>query len=211
MKELTDSLWYGVGVVLKPIVARYIDGRYTMSPLDAGAIAACVAEAPGNHLEIGVLQGGSAILAALIKSMNQDLGMVYGVDPFGWAPGQTHAGPEPSPETVLKNADKFGVREKIRVYRQRHPPLPPALEKKRFATVFIDGDHSYEAARADWQNIKHRVDRYVLWHDVGLAKYRQECYRAFVEAAEEPEWQIIYQKGKMGVLERIDGEHKSAQ
>ena len=47
-----DRIWYKFGVALKPIISEYIDGRFTMSANDAGALMRAVAMSPGDYVEI---------------------------------------------------------------------------------------------------------------------------------------------------------------
>ena len=205
---IVGSEYYRYGKRIKYEVEQKIRGRYTMGGHDAGAISFCVAMCPGDHIEIGTLYGGSAIVAALAKKEAGQTGMVYGVDPFGWFEGQsktTPSGeplPEPCVDVVMANAKLFGVEDRIKVLTASHPPLPEELECITFDTAFIDGNHSYEGAKDDWDNLKNRVRKYVLFHDITLAKYADHrCGKVFREAQEEG-WKSIYVEWKMGVLER---------
>jgi len=201
LTDIVATKAFRIGQRLKKYIHETIDGRMTMDPDDAGAIASCVAMCSGHHIEVGVLHGGSLILAALIKQIAGQTGKCYGVDPFGWFEGQTQAGPEPSPFIVLANAKKFGV--EVHPHKCHHPPLPDELARLEFDTAFIDGDHSYAAARADWEYLKNRVRRYVLFHDIQKHDARHGADDVFREAAAESEWEIIYLKHKTGVLERV--------
>jgi len=191
---------YEAGGRLKPLVEAIISGKFTMEIDNAAAIAQCVSACTGDYLEIGVLYGGSAILAAFFCR-----GKVYGVDPFGWGPNQTKHPVVPSAGVVKMNATKFGLHNVIQVFTQTHPPLPPELEDKRFDVAFIDGDHSFDGTMADWQNLKDRVDKYMLFHDVNLSHDKSHAAgEVFDIAKEEDEWEEVYRVGKMGVLRRID-------
>ena len=202
MKHKLDDQHYAYGATIKGKVAGRITGRFTMRPTDGGAIAACVAECPGDHVEIGVLYGGSLILAALAKNNAGQTGMIYGVDPFGWFEGQSRTDtqgnsfPEPSAELVMENVKLFGVEDRIKVFTAYHPPLPEELEGIAFDTAFIDGNHFYEGARDDWDNLKNRVRKYILMHDVNLKKHKGYCGKVFNEAQNEG-WTSIYLKDKL--------------
>lgn len=177
--------------------------RFTMLVKDGGIIAYLMSICPGDHFEIGMLQGGSAILAAEAKRKYRQTGEIYGCDPFGWAPGQTQRGPEPSVETVLSNAALFDVDFMIHPFKHAHPPLPGELQGKRFDTTFIDGNHTEEAARADWLAAKEYTDRYILFHDIQKHDKNHGADVVFKEACEDPEWELFYKRAKMGVVKRV--------
>lgn len=190
---------YYAGARLKPHVAQVIDGRFTMAPEDAGAIAQCVANCDGDYLEIGSLQGGSATIAGLFCR-----GKVYCVDIWGWGEGQTREGPEPSPQVVIENAWKFGVDNVVPLTRaEGDKELPPEISDHIFDVAFIDGDHSYEWTLADWLAVKDNVTDYVLFHDIHRRDDAHMSVKVFEEAAQSDEWEIVYRRRKMGVLERV--------
>ena len=199
MSSLELDTAFQQGTALKRAVQRTVEhngGVFSMHPWDAGAIAQCCANAPGDYLEIGSLFGGSAIVAALFAK-----GHVYGIDPFGYSPGQTHSDATPSAEVVLQNAYEWGAEDKITMFTQRHPPLPKMLENTLFTVAFIDGDHTYEGVKRDWENLKDRVISYILFHDVVSSAFGARD--AFIEAGNEQYWEQIYLSGKMGVLGRV--------
>lgn len=189
---------YFAGMRLKPLVANSMNGRYTMASQDAGAIAECVSRCGGDYLEIGSLQGGSAIMAGLFARGN-----VYCVDIWGWAKGQTQEGPEPSPETVLMNTSAFGLSGIIPLTRAMGDETLPKEVPDEVDVSFIDGDHHYEWALADWLAVKDRTRRYVLFHDVHMDDEAHKAIEVLKMAADEPEWALVYQQAKMGIVERI--------
>jgi predicted O-methyltransferase YrrM len=197
MTELELGSAYQQGRDMKSTIQATIvenGGVFSMPASDAGAIAQCVANCKGDYLEIGSLFGGSAIVAALFAK-----GRVYCIDPFGYAPGQTRTAGTPSAELVAKNAYAFGAMEKLRIFTQKHPPLPPNLEYVRFDIAFIDGDHTYEGVLADWENLKDRVDRYILFHDVENRHFGAR--KVFSMASKHDDWFPVYRQGKMGIIE----------
>ena len=162
--------------------------QHTMPSVDNNIIYSVCLQADGDHLEIGVLDGGSAITAGLAKLDKKNDEHVYGLDVT-------------IRNRALENIERCLVKDYVTLYEQRHPPLPPELEEKTFASTFIDGDHSYDACKADWMNIKDRVTDYIIFHDVQHSKYGSR--RVFLEACEDPEWVGLLMAGKVGIVERV--------
>lgn len=164
-------------------------GRFAGWPMDCVDIYnACSCD--GNHIEIGTMFGGSAIIAALAKAENGYDGLIYCVDPLDGYYGRpfdpnTAGKITPSVEIVLENASLWGIEEMLRIFPQKHPPLPEELENMRFETALIDGDHSYKGALADWNNLKGRVDKYIIFHDI----HKRNPRRIFEIAQEE--WELF--------------------
>lgn len=140
------------------------------------------------HLEIGILHGGTLIMAALIKKHLFGHGKVIGIDPLdGYYPpyalhlGEVknqdgavitrkhidHACDVPiSRETVNANIAHFDVADYITIYQTFSYPWPEELEKERFGTVYIDGDHYRLGPLTDWMNVHSRVMRNgLVWFD----------------------------------------------
>ncbi len=205
MRELELGAAYEQGVALYPVLVETLKetgSRYAGRPEDAGILAQCVANCKGDYLEIGSLYGASAIVAALFGN-----GHVYCVDIF--EPYSTKPGARPSPELLLQNASNWGAEKKITPFKHRHPPLPAKLEHVRFDIAYIDGDHTHEGSLADWENIEHRVDRYVLFHDVRPNSPYGAKTTFENHAMLDPNWNLIYRNttskrmSSIGVLERV--------
>lgn len=81
------------------------------------------------------------------------------------------------------------------------PPAPPHdyefvhlasgdyTPDRRFDLVFIDGDHSYEAVRADYERFAPYADKAVALHDV-LGNHACEGVKRFFEEIRGDEWQV---------------------
>jgi len=159
---------------------------FTMPPIDGDVIFSVCYYTEGDHLEIGCLDGGSAIIAGISKERCGRGEQVYTMD-------------KQRRLYTLENIGNFKI-DNIHFIEQHHPPLPEEWEDKVFGSAFIDADHSYAATKADWLNVKDRVKSYIMIHDVQHNKYGSRKF--FFEACEDPEWTGLFTIGKIGVLER---------
>lgn len=137
-----------------------------------------------DSIEIGTLFGGSCL--AKLFAM-RDLGVqgkIVCIDPMtGYYEQQLDpkAGIPVTAEVFFRNIDNFGFpREAIdlRQVKSSDTRAVEGLREKSFATLLIDGDHSYRGVRSDWQNYSKFVsdDGIVLfddytnprWPDIGV-------------------------------------------
>jgi len=117
----------------------------------------------GNHLEIGVLFGGSLVFAgSLLNQMGSidDDPLVVGIDPLdGYYKGHPDYGNEldpctglkVDPETVLNNLDLLTFSNYL-LCCVKSDPFP--FVGMDFDTVFIDGDHEGYMPYRDFRNVK---------------------------------------------------------
>ena len=172
---------------------------------DALTLEAVILEAgDGDYLEIGVRKGGSAIFVGLIKRLAKQSGNIYGIDLM--APDMARKGV--SPEVVARNAAAFGVSVNLVVANSNPWPLP---EDIRPVVALIDGDHHYEPCLADWNNLRPRTKRFVLFHDCN----NKDVGRVVDIAKCDPEWRLVgtdhkvdgsarHTHGRMAVFERCE-------
>jgi predicted O-methyltransferase YrrM len=191
------------------LVIEKMDGRLCYESSNSNYLAWAITKArDGDHLEIGTLHGGSAVLAALIKKGNNFSGDVWCVDPLdGYYMGTKYECPVDlvtkipvTKERVLKNAKEFGVIDRIKIIAAKSIPWPKGLPE-RFISVFIDGDHSGDAPLLDWRNIKDRTDKYVIF-DNANQETNPDVMTAVREAVNDPEWELILSKGITVILRR---------
>jgi len=111
-----------------------------------------------DSIEIGTLFGGSCL--AKLFAM-RDLGVegkVVCIDPMSGFYDQTR-----DPQTGLavtgavffENIERFGFTKEavdLREVKSSDPRAAEGLREKSFATLLIDGDHSYRGVRYDWEN-----------------------------------------------------------
>ena len=149
----------------------------------------------GDHLEIGTLFGASAIHAALYKKEKGLGGKIVCIDPF--EPGlltptiRERCVCDPTPEIVMENAKFYGVADRIEIIKTKSKPFP--IKGRRFATTYIDGDHTFSGAYSDWENARQITDVAILLDDDSpiLGPYR--VAREFI--AVDPDWEVRYQYG----------------
>jgi len=150
----------------------------------------------GDHLEIGTLWGGSAIGVAMAKQS----GEVYCIDPFNYTDKIAGRGERKvTIEEVKENIAMLGVTT-VHLYKQKHPPMPPSLEKHKFDTALIDGEHTLDACLANWMDVKDRVDKYILFHDIDFVRRVKPVWKL---ALQDPEWKFVEVAEDMGVVRRI--------
>jgi hypothetical protein len=161
-----------------------IQGHICMTKEEAEVLAkkVCV---DGDHLEIGTMWGGSAILAALVKQDYGFEGKVVVIDPFCDSDG---AHGHPNADIFWSNAEKLGVKDRMELIQEYSHPWP--LKDRKFATALIDGNHNDPWPERDWNNVKECAD-VVLIHDYC---HRESAVFALVESIEWP---------RVGEVERL--------
>jgi len=163
----------------------------------------------GNHLEIGTLFGGSAISVALLKDSIPQDGFVFCIDPLDgyytkYASREdmvdTQSKVAVTPETLFKNIKSFGVGHRIFVM-QEYSDRVNELAGMRFSTAFIDGDHQGETPMEDWLRVKDHVTQYVIFDN--CANTHPDVVRACMAAADDPEWECVYDNDITFVVGRV--------
>lgn len=180
-------------------------GRMALaSEAEAGLLAEIVRFCPGDHVEIGCLWGGTAVIAALAKNA----GRVITIDPMAggwWDTEDPVMRARPTPAAVLGNFQRFGVAHKISICMTKsHPwPLPDDV---RPGTVLIDGDHAYEGALADWRSASRRAGNYILVHDYGTNRHPGVQRMVDEIAMSDPCWSELCRVDTLVVFERTCSE-----
>lgn len=136
------------------------------SEQEAALLAALAAEA-GRVVEIGVYEGGSAALLA--QAMPRD-GELHLIDPFGEQPDALRAGwaaDSRATRRVVARAVRAGPQVHWHVDYSQH------VARRWNASIdllFIDGDHSKEGCRRDWDLFHPHVTAggRVAFHDARL-------------------------------------------
>jgi hypothetical protein len=192
-------------------VNQRIYGRMCDEQHNCNYLAWAIAQAgPGDHLEIGTLHGGSAILAVLVKNQFGLAGNVVCVDPLdGYYIGTPFEHPVDwvsnipvTPETLAGNISAFGLDQRISWVQAKSIPWPEELGGHTFASAYIDGDHWGEAPLADWLNVRHRVGRMIVFDNVDMAAHPAVC-AAVAQAKNDPQWKCVLERGITAVFERV--------
>jgi len=123
---------------------------------------------PGDHLDIGTLWGGSAILAALAKPLEARVVTLDAMNVHAWGPeGDPMAkNQRATPGSVLQNFADCGVADRISMVLANSWPWPVNVGH-RFSTAFLDGDHEYPSVEHDWESAVRAGCTRIGIHDCG--------------------------------------------
>lgn len=186
-----------------------LDGRICLEQSNINYLAWVLYESgDGDHLEIGTLHGGSAVVAGLMKVHCGYSGDIWCVDPLdGYYMGTPyqHATDWVSkipvtPKRVCDNARHFGLDQRIKVVQSKSLPWPADLPS-HFASVFIDGDHWGDVPWQDWLNVKDHTGQYVIFDNVDASTH-PAVWSAVEKAAQDPDWELVFRQGITGILKR---------
>ena len=188
---------YDYGVQEFYALNALITGRICLLPDEAGALAEFVFRAgKGDHLEIGSMWGGTAILAAYVKRIYGLSGSIVCIDPF-CDPDGMHG--TPNAAIFWDNVKRAGVSSKIELVQAYSNPWP-LLPDKRFTSALIDGEHMGEGPLLDWQNASSVTDIGIAIHDV--APYEPDVWLAYETAKNAPGWKAGKLTNRMAALWR---------
>jgi predicted O-methyltransferase YrrM len=129
----------------------------------------------GTIVETGRYKGGST----LILAAGLTHGRIYSIDPhvkFDVMNARWQLSPTDDPDEPLRSAlRRYGLEDSVEliVEDSRIAALPP----EPYDVVFIDGDHSYEGARSDFDRFatRLRAGGHVLLHDAFFHGGGQAC------------------------------------
>jgi len=174
---------------------------------DNSLVMACFAGIYGDHLEIGSLHGGSAILVALLKQELGLPGQVVCIDPLDGYYTGTKFSSDRDPitkipvcrEVIDENVRIFGLEGRIEIIQKKSDPFP--IKNRRFTSSYIDGNHWGDYPQLDWENVKEVTDKLVIFDncDKGHPSVLDACQIA----AFSDNWFPCHRQGIVSVFERF--------
>ena len=169
-----------------------------ISPIVLGTLA----QIPGDYVEIGTWFGCSALVVALVKKRAGIDGSVTCIDPFtGPSPifYQAYQYAQPSKEQVLANAEKLDV--ELSIIDKPSNPWPKELEGRAWTMGYIDGDHRYPHPQMDFEDLSHRVTKFLVFDDFSPNHRAVEMVISNALRS-DPAWSLSLVYRNCAVLER---------
>jgi predicted O-methyltransferase YrrM len=125
----------------------------------------------GRYAELGIFHGGSFLVSAFF--CGQALRVAHGVD----------CGPRiPAIGERLAALTRLRPLAQIEFFNERTDDFfkRPGLT---YDCVFVDADHSYEAAKRDFENARRRIapGGYIIMHDIACEPYCKDLIRLWRE------------------------------
>jgi hypothetical protein len=164
-----------------------------------------ISQAMPPYFEVGVLWGGSMVIAGLAM----EHGHLYGIDPFhGYmAPGKVDPyvrhgegkGLIPTREVAERNIAEYDLTDRTTLYTGFHPPLPRDLDETSFGCIFIDGDHQTKSVLADWNTLKYHASNIVIFHDL----HHSTIKPAWAKIKQDPMVEEVLFEGGRGLFSRM--------
>jgi hypothetical protein len=164
------------------------------------------------HVEIGVLFGGGLLLAAHAVISTGSRNRIVGIDPLSGYYGERCdpvTGLPVRASTVHKNIRRLKLATpqiQLIVAKSGDRVAANALAGIELASVWIDGDHSYEGVRQDWTIYSPRVCRrgFVLFDN-----YRDGLFQGvdrFIDDELLPDldgWEVVVHLGRSILFRRL--------
>jgi len=166
-----------------------------------------------DGIEIGTLFGGSCLMKLFAMRHSGVNGKVICIDPMAGFYDNTNdpvTGLGVTPETLFRNLALFSFPKESIDLRQVFSDDAEAtagLGLGRFATLLIDGDHSFEGVIKDWEHYNLFVAKggYVLFDDYDEPIWPSvtEAVNKILDSLSEEEWRPCGKLGTTFVLQRL--------
>jgi len=182
-----------------------MQGRVALLSEDEAAALVDMVKGAGDHIDLGTLWGGTAILAALAKKEAGSEGHVYTVDYMRggyWDSGDPSVGMQkPSEAAIHANLASFEAEKLVTVVKADTHPWP--LPDVKPSSVLIDCDHSYEGCKRDWEKVRSLHPELVAFHDYN-AKTHPGVARVVDEIKQtDYEYKLVKQAGTLIVFKSV--------
>ena len=116
----------------------------------------CKGQEISSYLEVGAREGLSARL--LCEELGVDDVTIVDLPDGPWGRPETDS-------QLIDNMEELGIPYRIFFGDSKDPEIIEAVSTRRYDLVFIDGDHSYEGVKADYENYG-PLGNIVVLHDV---------------------------------------------
>lgn len=181
-------------------------GRIALTAQSAYFLGAIAGSEEGDHLEVGSLYGGSAILVAVLKTIWKVPGKVYCIDPLDGYYGDNRLDPVRglaiNRYNLETNINRFGMEDKIEIIQAKSVPVPASIRSHKFSTMLVDGVHNGLGPVEDFRKYQKRIKSYILF-DNYEAKYPY-VLSAVKEALDEPGWLTYDRAENMIAIRRAE-------
>ncbi|MGB2865501.1 MAG: glycosyltransferase [Sedimentisphaerales bacterium] len=175
-----------ISLIEKRIIGRYCGdiGDKVLQYLSIVQFVRATSSKTVDSIEIGTLFGGSCLTKLFAMRDLVVSGKIVCIDPMtGYyeQPIDPIAGIAVTAKVFFENVTRFGFPKEsveLREVKSNNPRGIEGLREKSYATLMIDGDHSYNGVRYDWENYSRFVsdkgivlfDDYAnrAWPDIGI-------------------------------------------
>ena len=169
---------------------------------------------PPAHLEIGTLFGGSLVTALRVIRKNKGGQPVIVIDPLDSYYGaeiDSASGLKVSHSVVLQNLEIFCLPVEQVIFKLSFSTIAKTIEEVRqysLLTLFIDGDHTYDGVKADWDNYNDLVipsgfvifDNYSSPAWPGVKRFVDEL----ISSLPKDKWIIVGKIAETFILQRLE-------
>lgn len=194
---------------IEDLVIRYLI-RYYGSLLGAGS------DRRRCHLEIGALFGAATIFSCHAVKLAEKEVVTIVVDPFeGYYDEDVDVVTKKrvDEKTFWANIDKYGFRrDMVEIMKglSTDGDIIRAIKELEIASLFIDGNHSYDGVKSDWMNFSPQVVQggYVLFDDYNSTAWPEVAEFVNKEVLSNllGKWEVVLVYGNSIVLKRVDVE-----
>lgn len=178
-----DKMNFDFNLSKLPPIPKCIDNYFSRKQLNRTEATLMYSRIPivggGLYANLGCFQGATASLFATgLKEFSLE-GMVYTVDLYEDAASAGIPGYKGQEQVAKKTFNDLGISDRITMCKGFIDEWGKKLKDKKFKLIFIDGDHSYEYCKKDFEAWSPLLedDGNLIFHDthvLGVDKVIQE-------------------------------------